>query len=149
MNDDLLVRPPTRQEERIRHLYACANDIVERLESIRGAFDRLERVEIMVNGVEKSPGLIECVEALTVAILQLEVVLSRQYVESSVFMRSSEVDIKDRIQAMDDALRLCADKVEVLLSDRRRSGVLYKMSVGLGFVMFIFILAVGGLQLFA
>lgn len=145
MVDNLWKRPLTRQEERFRQLYDCAHDVVERLELVKDSLSSLERIEIMVNGVGKSPGLIECVELLTVAIRQLEFTLSRQYSETSVFNRADANDTIKRLQDMDEGLRSTAEKVDRLLSDRKQG--LYLNVLGFGFLMVLFIAAVGGLQL--
>ena len=145
MVNNVWERPLTRQEERFRQLYDCANDIVERLELVKDYLGSLERIEVMVNGAGRSPGLIECVELLTVAIRHLELTLSRQYSEASVYNRVDASDAIKRLQDMDEGLRSAADKLDRLLIDRRR-GVYLNMFV-LGFLVVLFIAAVGGLQL--
>lgn len=145
MVNNVWERPLTRQEERFRQLYDCANDIVERLELVKDSLGSLERIEVMVNGAGRSPGLIECVELLVVAIRHLELTLSRQYSEASVYNRVDASDAIKRLQDMDEGLRSAADKLDRLLIDRRR-GVYLNMFV-LGFLVVLFIAAVGGLQL--
>jgi len=145
MVNNVWERPLTRQEERFRQLYDCANDIVERLELVKDSLGSLERIEVMVNGAGRSPGLIECVELLVVAIRHLELTLSRQYREASVYNRVDASDAIKRLQDMDEGLRSAADKLDRLLIDRRR-GVYLNMFV-LGFLVVLFIAAVGGLQL--
>lgn len=145
MVDNLWERPLTRQEERFRQLYDCAHDVVERLELVKNSLSSLERIEIMVNGVGRSPGLIECVELLTVAIRQLEFTLSRQHSETSVYNRADANDIIKSLQDMDERLRSTAEKLDRLLSDRKQG--FYLNMLGFGFLMVLFISAVGGLQL--
>ncbi len=145
MVNDLWERPLTRQEERFRQLYDCAHDVVERLELVKDSLSSLERIEIMVNGVGRSPGLIECVELLTVAIRQLEFTLSRQYSEASIYSRADATDTVKRLQDMDEGLRSTAEKLDRLLGDRKQG--LYLNMLGFGFLVVFFILGVGGLQL--
>lgn len=145
MVDNLWERPLTRQEERFRQLYDCAHDVVERLELVKNSLSSLERIEIMVNGVGISPGLIECVELLTVAIRQLELTLSRQHNETGVYNRADANDTIKRLQDMDGRLRSTAEKLDRLLSDRKQG--FYLNMLGFGFLVVLFISAVGGLQL--
>jgi hypothetical protein len=145
MVDNLWERPLTRQEERFRQLYDCAHDVVERLELVKNSLSSLERIEIMVNGVGRSPGLIECVELLTVAIRQLELTLSRQNNETGVYNRADANDTIKRLQDMDERLRSTAEKLDRLLSDRKQG--FYLNMLGFGFLVVLFISAVGGLQL--
>ncbi len=145
MANDLWERPLTRQEERFRQLYDCAHDVVERLELVKDSLSSLERIEIMVNGAGRNPGLIECVELLTVAIRQLEFALSRQYSEAIAYNRADANDTIKRFEDMDERLRSTAEKLDRLLGDRKQG--FYLNMLVFGFLVVLFISTVGGLQL--
>ncbi len=64
MLDELSRRPLSRHEERIRHLYELADSILNRLDVVSEAIDRMDRVDVLVNGDRGFPGLVEGVESL-------------------------------------------------------------------------------------
>jgi len=99
----------------------------------------------MVNGAGRNPGLIECVELLTVAIRQLEFALSRQYSEAIAYNRADANDTIKRFEDMDERLRSTAEKLDRLLGDRKQG--FYLNMLGFGFLVVLFISTVGGLQL--
>jgi len=61
-------RPLSRQENLMRLLFMHADELIEKLEILNKSADNLARIEVMVNGVDGAPGLIEVVECLAVEV---------------------------------------------------------------------------------
>jgi hypothetical protein len=65
-------RPLTRHEILIRLLFEHADEIISKLEFLNESADRLLRLDVMINGFDGTPGLIEVVEALTFEVNRVE-----------------------------------------------------------------------------
>lgn len=65
-------RPLTRHEILIRLLFEHADEILKKLEFLNESANQLERLELMINGFDGSPGLIEVVEILSFEIKKFE-----------------------------------------------------------------------------
>lgn len=65
-------RPLTRHEILIRLLFEHADEVIKKLEFLNESANKLEHLELMINGFDGAPGLIEVVEALTYEINRVE-----------------------------------------------------------------------------
>jgi len=65
-------RPLTRHEILIRLLFEHADEIINKLEFLNESADKLVRLDVMINGFNGTPGLIEVVEALTFEVNRVE-----------------------------------------------------------------------------
>lgn len=95
-------RPLTRHENQMRLLFMHADEVIQKLEVLNYSVDKLDRLDVMINGVVGAPGLIEVVESLAFGIARVER-LSGQ-------VSSREVrDIADRLM-----------RIESLMTDNNR-----------------------------
>ena len=78
-------RPLTKHENLLRLLFEYADEIIDRLGFLNDSALKLERIELMINGVEGAPGLLEVVEALTYEVNRVE----------RRILRSSVLDVSD------------------------------------------------------
>jgi len=65
-------RPLTKHENLLRLLFEHAGEIVDKLEFLNESARKLDRVELLINGFDGTPGLIEIVEALTYEVNRIE-----------------------------------------------------------------------------
>lgn len=65
-------RPLTRHEIQVRLLFQHADEIIKKLEFLNFSADKLERLELMINGFDGAPGLIELIEGMSFEINRLE-----------------------------------------------------------------------------
>jgi len=86
----------------MRLLFMHADEVIQKLEVLNYSVDKLDRLDVMINGVVGAPGLIEVVESLAFGIARVER-LSGQ-------VSSREVrDIADRLM-----------RIESLMTDNNR-----------------------------
>ncbi len=78
-------RPLTKHENLLRLLFEYADEIIDRLGFLNDSALKLERIELMINGVDGAPGLLEVVEALTYEVNRVE----------RRILRSSVLDVSD------------------------------------------------------
>lgn len=57
-------RPLSRHENQLRLLFMHADELIQKLEVLNCSADKLDHLEVMINGVVGAPGLIEVVESL-------------------------------------------------------------------------------------
>lgn len=65
-------RPLTRSENILRLLFEHADEVIDRLEFLNVSASKLERLELLINGFEGTPGLLEVMEALTYEVNRFE-----------------------------------------------------------------------------
>ncbi|WP_404436546.1 hypothetical protein [Stutzerimonas chloritidismutans] len=65
-------RPLTKHENLLRLLFEHADEIIDKLEFLNESARKLDRIEILINGFDGTPGLIEIVEALTYEVNRVE-----------------------------------------------------------------------------
>lgn len=65
-------RPLTKHENLLRLLFEHADEIIDKLEFLNESARKLDRIEILINGFDGTPGLIEVVEALTYEVNRVE-----------------------------------------------------------------------------
>lgn len=65
-------RPLTKHENLLRLLFEHADEIIDKLEFLNESARKLDRVEILINGFDGAPGLIEVVEALVYEVNRVE-----------------------------------------------------------------------------
>ncbi len=65
-------RPLSRHENQIRLLFMHADELIQKLEVLNSSADKLDHLEVMINGVVGAPGLIEVVESLASQIRRVE-----------------------------------------------------------------------------
>ncbi|MDD2162533.1 hypothetical protein N1078_18395 [Pseudomonas sp. MIL19] len=107
-------RPLTRHENNIRLLFQHADEIINKLEFLNSSADRLERIEVMINGLDGVPGLIELIEAMSFEINRLE----------RWGWRASNVNINEvsnRLSKIESILNRYASHVEIIQKDKKRS----------------------------
>lgn len=108
---DYRSRPLTRHEIQVRLLFQHADEIIKKLEFLNYSADKLERLEVMINGFDGAPGLIELVEGMSFEINKLErwggrtsnvdlseVSLRLSKVESLLDRNTSAVEVKQKDQ---------------------------------------------------
>ena len=108
---DYRSRPLTRHEIQVRLLFQHADEIIKKLEFLNYSADKLERLEVMINGFDGAPGLIELVEGMSFEINRLErwggrasnvdlseVSLRLSKVESLLDRNISAVEVKQKDQ---------------------------------------------------
>lgn len=108
---DYRSRPLTRHEIQVRLLFQHADEIIKKLEFLNYSADKLERLEVMINGFDGAPGLIELVEGMSFEINRLErwggrasnvdlseVSLRLSKVESLLDRNTSAVEVKQKDQ---------------------------------------------------
>lgn len=108
---DYRSRPLTRHEIQVRLLFQHADEIIKKLEFLNYSADKLERLEVMINGFDGAPGLIELVEGMSFEINKLErwggrtsnvdlseVSLRLSKVESLLDKNTSAVEVKQKDQ---------------------------------------------------
>lgn len=104
-------RPLTRHEIQVRLLFQHADEIIKKLEFLNYSADKLERLEVMINGFDGAPGLIELVEGMSFEINKLErwggrtsnvdfseVSLRLSKVEALLDRNTSAVEVKQKDQ---------------------------------------------------
>lgn len=118
---DYRSRPLTRHENNIRLLFQHADEIVTKLDFLNSSVDKLERIELMINGFEGSPGMIELLEGVSFEINRLdrwswrasgvsinEVLSKLEKIESMLNRQESNLDI-----SWDDKVfSLCSWKIK-------------------------------------
>ncbi len=65
-------RPLTKRENLLRLLFEHADEIIDKLEFLNESARKLDRLEILINGFDGAPGLIETVDALTYEVNRVE-----------------------------------------------------------------------------
>jgi len=95
MLDELSRRPLSRHEERIRHLYELADSILNRLDVVSEAIDRMDHLDVLVNGDGGFPGLVEGVESLAFYTNRLQ----RTLENAQCAVDPSQKKISDRVVA--------------------------------------------------
>jgi len=65
-------RPLTKHENLLRLLFEHADEIIDKLEFLNESARKLDRVELLINGFDGAPGLIEVVESLTYEVNRVE-----------------------------------------------------------------------------
>lgn len=65
-------RPLTKHENLLRLLFEHADEIINKLEFLNESAQKLERLELLINGFDGTPGLLEVVEALTYEVNRVE-----------------------------------------------------------------------------
>lgn len=65
-------RPLTKHENLLRLLFEHADEIINKLDFLSESAQKLERLELLINGFDGAPGLIEVVEALIYEVNRVE-----------------------------------------------------------------------------
>jgi len=65
-------RPLTKHENLLRLLFEHADEIIDKLEFLNESARKLDRVDLLINGFDGAPGLIEVVESLTYEVNRVE-----------------------------------------------------------------------------
>lgn len=105
-------RPLTRHENNIRLLFQHADEIINKLEFLNSSVDRLERIEVMISGLDGVPGLIELIEVMSFEINRIE---RWSWRASSVNIN----EVSNRLSKIESILNRYASHVEVIREDKK------------------------------
>lgn len=83
-------RPLTKRENLLRLLFEHADEIIDKLEFLNESAQKLDRVELLINGFDGTPGLVEVVEALAYEVNRVERRAGR----------SSDLDVQDMLSRL-------------------------------------------------
>ncbi|MDT4846683.1 hypothetical protein FQZ97_807160 [compost metagenome] len=129
-------RPLTRSENILRLLFEHADEVIDRLEFLNLSANKLERLELLINGFEGTPGLLEVMEALTYEVNRFE----RRAGRSS---NMDMAEICSRLVRIESVL----DKVFEVES-RRRIGQKNNLAIGRKVTIFLCLILILGVLSF-
>lgn len=112
-------RPLTKHENLLRLLFEHADEIINNLEFLNESAQKLERLELLINGFDGTPGLLEVVEALTYEVNRVERRAGR----------SSNLDVSDiysRLTRVESVLDEFIDAESVRLRNQQDSLIILR-----------------------